>query len=272
MILIPGDVIGEKVPLFDLCCKEDYNNFLHQVAFRNTISSCWHPSPSEEGRAPFSGVCCHCSGPSRSSPTWARTRRAGRRILLARCFWDPSVHTCDNHRGFEIVKPSPDSSIIGSLVTYWLTDSITTRHFWKTLLRDLWTLRHVMRRHDLTNKRTMTKTMITFLTIGNNNLNIHRDPWIKSDEDSIRNYCDVSGLKLLLLIVNLTNLECPSLAHQTGRWKDESILDHRMPSGSLWPLTSSQNARPSQTVFWLKVMTKLLKTLQGHKGEMVCYE
>ena len=31
----------------------------------------------------------------------------------------------------------------------------------------------------------------TFLTIENNTLNIHSDPWIKSDRDSIRNSCDV---------------------------------------------------------------------------------
>ena len=46
-------------------------------------------------------------------------------------------------------------------LTHWLTDSL----FWKTLpkstLRNLWPLRHVirvMRRHDLTNKKTMTMT------------------------------------------------------------------------------------------------------------------
>ena len=70
-----------------------------------------------------------------------------------------------------------------------------------------------MRRHDLTIKKTMTKTKtmtmtntettkmtktfrdfetpITFLTFENNNLNIHSDTWIKSDRDSIRNSCDV---------------------------------------------------------------------------------
>ena len=35
------------------------------------------------------------------------------------------------------------------------------------------------------------ETLITFLTIENNNRNIHSDPWIKSDRDSIRNFCDV---------------------------------------------------------------------------------
>ena len=35
------------------------------------------------------------------------------------------------------------------------------------------------------------ETLITFLTIENNNLNIHRDTWIKSDRDSIHNSCDV---------------------------------------------------------------------------------
>ena len=35
------------------------------------------------------------------------------------------------------------------------------------------------------------ETLVTFLTIENNNLNIHSDPWIKSDRDSIRNSCDV---------------------------------------------------------------------------------
>ena len=42
------------------------------------------------------------------------------------------------------------------------------------------------------NPRPLTfETLITFLTIENNNLNIHSDPWIKSDRDSIRNACDV---------------------------------------------------------------------------------
>ena len=35
------------------------------------------------------------------------------------------------------------------------------------------------------------ETLKTFLTIENNNLNIHTDPWIKSDRDSIRNSCNV---------------------------------------------------------------------------------
>ena len=35
------------------------------------------------------------------------------------------------------------------------------------------------------------ETLITFLTIENNNLNIRSDPWLKSDRDSIRNSCDV---------------------------------------------------------------------------------
>ena len=35
------------------------------------------------------------------------------------------------------------------------------------------------------------ETLITFLTIENNNLNIQSYPWIKSDRDSIRNSCDV---------------------------------------------------------------------------------
>ena len=58
----------------------------------------------------------------------------------------------------------PCHSLTDSL-THSLTDSLTHCHFWKTLpkstLRDLWPLRHVirvMRRHDLTNKKTMTKT------------------------------------------------------------------------------------------------------------------
>ena len=34
-------------------------------------------------------------------------------------------------------------------------------------------------------------TLVTFLTIENNNLKIHSDPSIKSDRDSIRNSCDV---------------------------------------------------------------------------------
>ena len=40
------------------------------------------------------------------------------------------------------------------------------------------------------------ETLITFLTIENNNLKIHGDPRIKSDRDSIRNSCDVSVLGL----------------------------------------------------------------------------
>ena len=35
------------------------------------------------------------------------------------------------------------------------------------------------------------ETLIAFRTIENNNLNIHSDPWIKTDRDSIRNSCDV---------------------------------------------------------------------------------
>ena len=35
------------------------------------------------------------------------------------------------------------------------------------------------------------ETLIKFLTIEKNNLNIHSDPWIKSDRDSIRNSCNV---------------------------------------------------------------------------------
>ena len=71
----------------------------NNVEFEITISPSWHPLSSEERRAPFSGVCCRCNGPSESSPTWARTHRASRQRLLARCSWDPSVHTC----GFEIL-------------------------------------------------------------------------------------------------------------------------------------------------------------------------
>ena len=40
------------------------------------------------------------------------------------------------------------------------------------------------------------ETLITFLTIENNNLNIHSDPWIKSDRGSIRNSCDVFSSKV----------------------------------------------------------------------------
>ena len=39
------------------------------------------------------------------------------------------------------------------------------------------------------------ETLITFLTIENNNLNIYSYPWIKSDRDSIRNSCDVFNIK-----------------------------------------------------------------------------
>ena len=35
------------------------------------------------------------------------------------------------------------------------------------------------------------ESLITFLKIENKNLNLHSDPWIKSDRDSIRNSCDV---------------------------------------------------------------------------------
>ena len=38
------------------------------------------------------------------------------------------------------------------------------------------------------------ETLITFLTIENNNLNIHSYPWIKSDRDGIRNSCDVFSI------------------------------------------------------------------------------
>ena len=38
------------------------------------------------------------------------------------------------------------------------------------------------------------ETLITFLTIENNNLNIQSYPWIKSDRDGIRNSCDVFSI------------------------------------------------------------------------------
>ena len=48
---------------------------------------------------------------------------------------------------------------------HWLTEWVTSTHCWKTLPystpRYLWSLKHLnklMRRHDLTNKKTMTKT------------------------------------------------------------------------------------------------------------------
>ena len=53
------------------------------------------------------------------------------------------------------------------------------------------------------------ETLIIFLTIENNTLNIHRDPWIKSDRDSIRNSRDVFSVSLqgsretILTIVNI---------------------------------------------------------------------
>ena len=55
------------------------------------------------------------------------------------------------------------NSSIGDLVTDWLTDW-GYFYFWHTKSdpRDLWPLRHlirVMRRHDLSNKKTMTMTM-----------------------------------------------------------------------------------------------------------------
>ena len=40
-------------------------------------------------------------------------------------------------------------------------------------------------------ERVTFETLIAFLTIENNNLNIHSDPCIKSERDSIRNSCDV---------------------------------------------------------------------------------
>ena len=43
--------------------------------------------------------------------------------------------------------------------------------------------------------------MITFLTSENNNINIHSDPWKKSDRDSIRNSCDVLLILSILSIV-----------------------------------------------------------------------
>ena len=78
----------------------------------------------------------------------------------------------------------------------------------KTDPRDLWPLRHlirVMRRHDLKErpKRLVTfETLITFLTIKNNNLNIHSDPWIESDRDSICNSCDVFLTNCMSSIIN----------------------------------------------------------------------
>ena len=49
------------------------------------------------------------------------------------------------------------------------------------------------------------ETLKTFLTIENNNLNIHTDPWIKSDRDSIRNSCDV--FCIFLQVKKLKNTE-----------------------------------------------------------------
>ena len=51
--------------------------------------------------------------------------------------------------------------------------------------------------------------------------------------------------------VDLTILECQSLAHQIGHWGDESILDHQTSNGSQSPQTSSQSALPCQPVFGL---------------------
>ena len=46
------------------------------------------------------------------------------------------------------------------------------------------------------------ETLITFLTIKNNNLNIHSDPWIESDRDSICNSCDVFLTNCMSSIIN----------------------------------------------------------------------
>ena len=79
---------------------------------------------------------------------------------------------------------------------------------------------------------------------------------------------------LQTVTVDLTNLECPSLAHQTGHWGDESILDHQTSNGPQSPQTSSQSALPCQTVFWLQVMTKLIdrtKNLSVTKNSNRCH-
>ena len=47
------------------------------------------------------------------------------------------------------------------------------------------------RRTSSKNKLVTFETLIILLTIENNTFNIHSDPWIKSDRDSIRNSCDV---------------------------------------------------------------------------------
>jgi len=52
-----------------------------------------------------------------------------------------------------------------------------------------WQLKSTLKEQSL--KLVTFDTLITFLTIENNNLNIHSNPWIKSDRDSIRNSCDV---------------------------------------------------------------------------------
>ena len=56
------------------------------------------------------------------------------------------------------------------------------------------------------------ETLITFLTIEYSKLNIHSDPWIKSDRDSIRNSCDVLILALVLcpFTLVLINLVVPA--------------------------------------------------------------
>ena len=56
------------------------------------------------------------------------------------------------------------------------------------------------------------ETLITFLTIENNNINIHSDPWIKSDRDSIRNSCDV-----LFLV---------SWEWKGGLWRCDNLFAH----------------------------------------------
>ena len=52
-----------------------------------------------------------------------------------------------------------------------------------------WHLENTLK--DQSSRLVTFETLITFMTIENNNLNIHSVPWIKSDRDSIRNSCDV---------------------------------------------------------------------------------
>ena len=62
-----------------------------------------------------------------------------------------------------------------------------------------WYLENTLK--DQSSRLVTFETLITFMTIENNNLNIHSVPWIKSDRDSIRNSCDVFLLSLISLLL-----------------------------------------------------------------------